>query len=170
MRNPNFVTQLKGLLEETRTPAAQIEIEITEGVLLNDDHTTQIMLRDLRHIGFTIALDDFGTGYSSLGYLSRYPVDKIKIDRSFVSNLGVDPEAEAVIRAIVKLSKALNLNIVAEGVETRAQKNILRQAGCNIIQGFLYSRPVPQADIDTIMRGDRKLIIADEPETVKKAS
>ncbi len=170
LRNPNFITQLKGLLEETRTPAAQIEIEITEGVLLNDDHTTQIMLRDLRHLGFSIALDDFGTGYSSLGYLSRYPVDKIKIDRSFVSNLGVDPEAEAVIRAIVKLSKALNLNIVAEGVETRAQKNILRQAGCNIIQGFLYSRPVPQGDIDTIMRGDRKLTIADEPEPVKKAS
>ena len=162
MRCPGFMTTIKGLLAETKTAAEQIEIEITEGVLLNDDNTTQMVLRDLRHMGFTIALDDFGTGYSSLGYLSRYPVDKIKIDRSFVSNLGVDPEAEAVIRAIVKLSKALNLNIVAEGVETRAQKNILRQTGCNIIQGFLFSKPVAATAIDEMMKNERKLAIIDE--------
>jgi diguanylate cyclase (GGDEF)-like protein len=162
MRNPNFIATIKGLLADTRTSAEQIEIEITEGVLLNDDNTTQMMLRDLRHMGFTIALDDFGTGYSSLGYLSRYPVDKIKIDRSFVSNLGVDPEAEAVIRAIVKLSKALNLNIVAEGVETRAQKNILRQTGCNIIQGYLFSRPVSSNTIDEMMKNERKLTINED--------
>jgi diguanylate cyclase (GGDEF)-like protein len=162
MRNSGFINLIKDLLTETRTSAERIEIEITEGVLLNDDNTTQMMLRDLRHLGFTIALDDFGTGYSSLGYLSRYPVDKIKIDRSFVSNLGVDPEAEAVIRAIVKLSKALNLNIVAEGVETRAQKNILRQTGCNIIQGFLFSKPVAANTIDYMMKNEQKLAIIDE--------
>ncbi|MGN6207921.1 putative bifunctional diguanylate cyclase/phosphodiesterase [Asticcacaulis sp.] len=162
MRNQGFLATIKGLLSETKTTAEQIEIEITEGVLLNDDNTTQMVLRDLRHMGFTIALDDFGTGYSSLGYLSRYPVDKIKIDRSFVSNLGVDPEAEAVIRAIVKLSKALNLNIVAEGVETRAQKNILRQTGCNIIQGYLFSKPVASGAIDEMMKNERKLAIIDE--------
>jgi diguanylate cyclase (GGDEF)-like protein len=172
LRAPDFLATIRMLLEETRTPATQIEIEITEGVLLNDDHVTQVILRDLRHMGFTIALDDFGTGYSSLGYLSRYPVDKIKIDRSFVSNLGVDPEAEAVIRAIVKLSKALNLNIVAEGVETRAQKNILRQTGCNIIQGFLFSKAVAVADIDAILRNDRKVAMSVETahEAVETAS
>jgi len=162
MRNSTFLATIRDLLAETRTAAEQIEIEITEGVLLNDDNTTQMVLRDLRHMGFTIALDDFGTGYSSLGYLSRYPVDKIKIDRSFVSNLGIDPEAEAVIRAIVKLSKALNLNIVAEGVETRAQKNILRQTGCNIIQGYLFSKPVTSSVIDEMMKNERKLAIIDE--------
>jgi diguanylate cyclase (GGDEF)-like protein len=165
LRSTDFLATVRMLLEETRTPATQIEIEITEGVLLNDDHVTQVVLRDLRHMGFTIALDDFGTGYSSLGYLSRYPVDKIKIDRSFVSNLGNDPEAEAVIRAIVKLSKALNLNIVAEGVETRTQKSILRQVGCNIIQGFLFSRAVPVANIDSIMRNDRKVTMSVETTT-----
>ena len=159
LRHPDFLKNLRRMLEDTHTAASQIEIEITEGVLLNDDHTSQIVLRDLRHMGFSIALDDFGTGYSSLGYLSRYPVDKIKIDRSFVSNLGVDPEAEAVIRAIVKLSKALNLNIVAEGVETRAQKNILRATGCNIIQGYIFSRPVSAGDIDHMIRDDRRLTI-----------
>ena len=169
LRTPDFLATVKTLLAEAAITASQIEIEITEGVLLNDDHSTQIVLRDLRHMGFSIALDDFGTGYSSLGYLSRYPVDKIKIDRSFVSNLGVDPEAEAVIRAIVKLSKALNLNIVAEGVETRAQKNILRQTGCTIIQGFLYSKPVA-ADIigDILTRQGGKLAIT-EPLELKRA-
>ena len=162
MRHADFLKNIKALLQETQTSASQIEIEITEGVLLNDDHVTQVVLRDLRHMGFTIALDDFGTGYSSLGYLSRYPVDKIKIDRSFVSNLGVDPEAEAVIRAIVKLSKALNLNIVAEGVETKAQKNILRSTGCNIIQGYIFSRPVPVEAIDEMMSRDRRLSISNE--------
>ena len=161
LRSATFLSEIRALLIETGISAEQIEIEITEGVLLNDDQSTQMMLRDLRHMGFSIALDDFGTGYSSLGYLSRYPVDKIKIDRSFVSNLGVDPEAEAVIRAIVKLAKALNLNIVAEGVETRAQKNILRQTGCNIIQGYIFSKPVPQAAIDDMMRRDRKLTITE---------
>ncbi|MDI7776236.1 EAL domain-containing protein [Asticcacaulis sp. EMRT-3] len=161
MRCKGFLAGLKELLAETGTRAEQIEIEITEGVLLNDDSTTQIVLRDLRHMGFTISLDDFGTGYSSLGYLSRYPVDKIKIDRSFISNLGVDPEAEAVIRAIIKLAKALNLNVIAEGVETRAQKTILRQAGCNIIQGFLFSRPVAAEAIDEMMRNEGRLTIHD---------
>ena len=169
MRAPDFMATVKTLLAEAAISAGQIEIEITEGVLLNDDHATQIVLRDLRQMGFTIALDDFGTGYSSLGYLSRYPVDKIKIDRSFVSNLGVDPEAEAVIRAIVKLSKALNLNIVAEGVETRAQKNILRQTGCTIIQGFLYSKPVSGENIsDMLTRLSGKLTIT-EPLELKRA-
>ncbi len=171
LRSADFIETLRGLLEETRTPASQIELEITEGVLLNDDHTTQLMLRDLRHMGFSIALDDFGTGYSSLGYLSRYPVDKIKIDRSFVSNLGIDPESEAVIRAIVKLSKALNLAIVAEGVETRTQKNILRQTGCTIIQGFLFSRPVPVADIDVIVRSGGRMTPTDaESEPARTAA
>ncbi|MBP2159492.1 MULTISPECIES: EAL domain-containing protein [Asticcacaulis] len=170
MRHPDFVRSLGEMLAETRTQASQIEIEITEGVLLADDHASQLVPRDLRHMGFSIALDDFGTGYSSLGYLSRYPVDKIKIDRSFVSNLGNDPEAEAVIRAIVKLSKALNLNIIAEGVETRAQKNLLRQAGCQIIQGFLYSRPVPVSDIDAFMRdGGGKIVLSEEPEALRQA-
>ena len=167
MRHADFLRNLREMLDDTHTSASQIEIEITEGVLLNDDHTTQIVLRDLRHMGFSIALDDFGTGYSSLGYLSRYPVDKIKIDRSFVSNLGVDPEAEAVIRAIVKLSKALNLNIVAEGVETRAQKNILRSTGCNIIQGYIFSRPVAVEVIDGMMCADRRLTIS-EGETASR--
>ncbi len=151
LRGGQFIPRLKEMMQETGVSATRIEIEITEGVLLNDDHQTQIILKDLRSMGFTIALDDFGTGYSSLSYLGRYPVDKIKIDRSFVSNLGVDAEADAVIRAIVKLAKALHLNIVAEGVETKQQRSILKQAGCPIIQGFLFSKPVKVEEIDALL-------------------
>ena len=93
-------------------------------------------------MGFSLALDDFGTGYSSLAYLRRYPVDKIKIDRSFLVNLGTDEEAGAVVGAIVKLAKALNLKVIAEGVETDVQREGLRRAGCRHIQGFLFSRPI----------------------------
>lgn len=153
LRSPRFLPELKEMLVETGVEPRAIEIEITEGMLLNDDQATQNTLNALRQMGFSIALDDFGTGYSSLSYLSRYPVDKIKIDRSFVSNLGVDPDAEALIRAIIKLAKALHLSILAEGVETKAQSQILRQAGCAIIQGYLFSKPVARDEIDLMMAG-----------------
>lgn len=153
LRSTRFLSSLSSLLASTGVQAQSIEIEITEGVLLNDDQNTQNTLRELRQMGFSIALDDFGTGYSSLSYLNRYPVDKIKIDRSFVANLGIDPDAEAVIRAIIRLAKALNLGILAEGVETRGQRNILRQAGCPVMQGYLFSRPVDADGIDELMLG-----------------
>ncbi|MCA1935370.1 putative bifunctional diguanylate cyclase/phosphodiesterase [Asticcacaulis sp.] len=153
LRSSRFLPELKDMLRETGVEPRSIEIEITEGMLLNDDQPTQNTLNALRQMGFSIALDDFGTGYSSLSYLSRYPVDKIKIDRSFVSNLGVDPDAEALIRAIIKLAKALHLSILAEGVETQAQSHILRQAGCAIIQGYLFSKPVDRSEIDIMMEG-----------------
>ncbi|MFT4090572.1 MAG: EAL domain-containing protein [Asticcacaulis sp.] len=151
LRSTRFLARVSAILSSTGIPAQSIEMEITEGVLLNDDQITQQTLRELRQMGFSIALDDFGTGYSSLSYLNRYPVDKIKIDRSFVANLGLDPDAEAVIRAIIRLAKALNLNILAEGVETRGQRNILRQAGCQVMQGYLFSRPVEASNIDEMM-------------------
>jgi diguanylate cyclase (GGDEF)-like protein len=152
MKASDFVERVKILMLEAEVDPSTIEIEITESLLLNDDHRSAIVLRELRQMGFTIALDDFGTGYSSLGYLNRYPVDKIKIDRSFVSNLGIDPEAEALVRAIIKLAKALNLSVLAEGVETKPQRMTLKAAGCSIIQGFIFSKPVPREGIDQMMR------------------
>ena len=151
MKSADFMATIREIMATADINPAQIEIEITEGVLLNDDNVTQHILRDIRHMGFSIALDDFGTGYSSLSYLNRYPVDKIKIDRSFVSNLGADPEAEAVVRAIIKLAKALNLNVLAEGVETAKQRQVLKLAGCNIIQGFIFSKPITAFEIDSIV-------------------
>lgn len=135
------------------TPA-QIELEITEGILLDEDETVREALVHLRRMGFRIALDDFGTGYSSLSYLRKFEVDKIKIDRSFVKRLGHDAEAAAIIQAVVTLGHAMALSVTAEGVETEEQGQMLRLAGCNELQGFLFSEAVPQAAIRQLV--DRK--------------
>jgi diguanylate cyclase (GGDEF)-like protein len=157
----DFVQQLTDLVTQMRIDIAQFELEITEGILINDAPETQERLRSLRELGFALALDDFGTGYSSLSYLGRYPVSKIKIDRSFIANLGKDPGADAVVTAIIRLAKALKLAVIAEGVETTVQQGQLVKAGCFSIQGYLYSRAVPADTIDRIYAQDRRMITAD---------
>jgi diguanylate cyclase (GGDEF)-like protein len=150
LRMVDFPERVSILLKKCGVAAHTFELEITEGLLLGDDPITHGVLRELRQMGFSIALDDFGTGYSSLSYLQRYPIDKIKIDRSFVANLGVERESVAVVQAIVKLARALRLEVIAEGVETKEQHNQLIEIGCEEIQGYLYSRPVDAARIDEL--------------------
>ena len=152
---PDFAHRTEQLLIETRVQATQIELEITEGMLLADDQDTHDTLNRLRQMGFTLALDDFGTGYSSLAYLRRFPIDKIKIDRSFITNLGIDVEADAVVKAIIKLARALNLSIIAEGVETAEQHDRLVAAGCSREQGFLYSKAVPASQICDMLKAPK---------------
>jgi EAL domain-containing protein (putative c-di-GMP-specific phosphodiesterase class I) len=147
----DFVGRVAALVSDMRVDPRRFELEITEGVLLGDDPTTHATLQGLSDMGFSLALDDFGTGYSSLSYLQRYPVDKIKIDRSFIANLGVDKEAEAVISAIVKLAGALNLRVIAEGVETIEQRDVLSAAGCREVQGYLYGKPMLSHDICVLL-------------------
>lgn len=147
LRMASFVPRLADLIMETGIDPTRFELEITEGLLLGDDPQTHAALTRLRAIGFNIALDDFGTGYSSLSYLQRYPINKIKIDRSFITNLGVDTEAEAVVTAIVKLARALGLSVIAEGVETEEQRCRLNFVGCTDVQGFLFGKAVPARDI-----------------------
>ncbi len=153
LRSTGFLPLIRQILKETGADSRRIELEITEGVLLNDDFATHQTLRTLREIGFTIALDDFGTGYSSLSYLRKYPVDKVKIDRSFITSLGNDREAEAVVGAIVKLARALSLDVIAEGVETEVQLAGLRRAGCRDVQGYIYSRPMAADDVEGFVSG-----------------
>lgn len=152
LRMKDFAQRVAELVAELKVDPRRFELEITESLLLGDDPDTQDMLRQLRQIGFALALDDFGTGYSSLSYLKRYPINRIKIDRSFIANLSLDDEAVAVVAAIVKLAKALNLSVIAEGVETAEQLDRLTSAGCSDVQGFLFSRPVAAAEIDQIHR------------------
>jgi diguanylate cyclase (GGDEF)-like protein len=151
LRMKDFAARLGALVAEIGVDPAHFELEITEGVLLGDDPHTHQTLRQIRDLGFGLALDDFGTGYSSLSYLQRYPVDKIKIDRSFVTNLGVDNEADAVVAAIVRLARALHLSVIAEGVETDEQRACLARAGCSQVQGYLFGRPSPAATIDALV-------------------
>ncbi|PIB93618.1 bifunctional diguanylate cyclase/phosphodiesterase [Caulobacter sp. FWC2] len=151
MKQADFPRQVADLLEETGARAQGIELEITEGALLGDDETTHDAIERLREMGFSLALDDFGTGYSSLSYLRRYPIDKIKIDRSFITPLGEDKEAGAVVHAIVRLAKALHLSVIAEGVETNVQREQLKEIGCGQAQGFLFSAAVPADAIDALV-------------------
>lgn len=153
----DLVRLLQELLAETGASAKSLEIEITESVLLSDDPETYETLKAVRKMGFTLAIDDFGTGYSSLGYLRRFPIDKIKIDRSFVTHLGVQPESDAIVRAIVEMAEALDLKVLAEGVETRAQVDRLAIVGCGDIQGFYFSRPVEAEAIDRMLARDAKV-------------
>lgn len=152
LKGPAFLSDIDSLILSTNIDPDRIELEITEGVLLQDDAGTYDILRALKHRGFSLALDDFGTGYSSLSYLRRYPIDKIKIDRSFITGLGVNTEADAVVSAIIKLAKALGLGVIAEGVETVEQRKHLRGAGCRDVQGFLTGKPMEAADLDELMR------------------
>ena len=122
-------------------------LEITESVLMNERSTAIETMKAIRELGVGLSLDDFGTGYSSLSYLQRYPIDKIKIDRSFIANLGIEKESAAVVQAIVKLARALKLDVIAEGVETIEQRDQLIDIGCEEIQGYLYSRPVDAESI-----------------------
>jgi diguanylate cyclase (GGDEF)-like protein len=150
LRTEEFVPQLTALVDELGIDPGRFELEITESILIDDEPEIHARLRTLRDLGFQLALDDFGTGYSSLSFLRRYPVSKLKIDRSFVTHLGVDEGADAVVAAIVRLASALNLSVIAEGVETRGQRKRLAEVGCFDIQGFLYSRAVPAVAIDAI--------------------
>jgi len=129
----------------------RLELEVTEGILLNDTEETLAILSELRAMGVRLAMDDFGTGYASLGYLQRFHFDKIKIDRSFVENLGVDPNAAAIIRAVVGLCDSLGMQINAEGVESAGQLSMLRSHGCHEVQGYYYWRPMPAESFSKLL-------------------
>jgi EAL domain-containing protein (putative c-di-GMP-specific phosphodiesterase class I) len=150
LRMHDFAAQVLKLVDEYGVDPRQFELEITEGILLGDDAETRDMLDRLRDAGFALVLDDFGTGYSSLSYLQHYPISKIKIDRSFIANLGAEAEGEAVIGAIVKLARALRLSVIAEGVETADQVARLAATDCVDMQGYLFGRPVSAAEIDAL--------------------
>jgi len=139
-------------LEKSGLSPRRLELEITEAVLIRDDEALTF-LHQLRNLGLKIALDDFGTGYSSLSYLRRFPFDKIKIDRSFVNDIGVSEESSAIIRAVVDMAAACRMVTTAEGVETEVQRKILRDLGCCQMQGYLFSAPVPVSMLDGVLSG-----------------
>jgi len=146
-QDPMLVDQIRRILRETGLDPHALKLEITESVLMRDAESTTARMHALTDIGVRFAIDDFGTGYSSLSYLKRFPVDTLKIDRSFVEGLGADSQALAIVQGIVALAKALNLSVTGEGVETPAQHTQLRELGCDRGQGYLYARPLAAADL-----------------------
>lgn len=152
LRNPRFPERLFDLLLQTGMAAADLEIEITESILLDHEDVATATLRTLRGAGIRIALDDFGTGYSSLNYLKRYPVDRIKVDRSFVSQLEEGSVSAAIVQAMVTLAHALDIQVTAEGVETVEQHGLLCSMCCNTLQGFLLSPPLPETGLVALLQ------------------
>jgi diguanylate cyclase (GGDEF)-like protein/PAS domain S-box-containing protein len=148
----DFVETIEALLRETGATADMIELELTESMLVDCSRDMLERMNALRRLGLTLAIDDFGTGYSSLKYLSKLPVDKLKIDQSFVRQMSDDSSDATIVRTIVALGKGLNLEVFAEGVETAAQQQFLVAQGCRSGQGYLFSRPVPAADFAALLR------------------
>jgi len=151
-RQPNLVRMVEDVLRESHLPVHLLEVEITETALMHDAGTALRALNELHELGVTIALDDFGTGYSSLSYLKRFPVDVLKIDRAFVRDLPDDPDDVAIVHAMIAIAEKLQLNVIAEGVETYAQQEFLKNAGCDLLQGYFIQRPVPADEIVNFCR------------------
>ena len=148
----SIVGSVKRALHETGMAPEWLELELTEGLTLDDSETTIEIMQDLKRIGVSLSLDDFGTGWSSLSYLRRFPLDRIKIDRSFMRDVTSDAAAEAVVRSIISLAGNLGLGCVAEGVETRQQRDYLQKLKCDEMQGFLFSPAVPGAECGKLMQ------------------
>jgi len=147
-----FADTVAAVLERGAIDAGLLSLELTESVFLRDSERAQIVLGDLKDLGVTIALDDFGTGYSSLSYLNRFPIDIVKIDRTFVAGLGRDANSNTMVDAVVHLAHGLRMTVVAEGVETAQQHHELTGLGCDSCQGYYFARPMTAANLDTLIQ------------------
>ncbi len=151
-RSKELIQAVREALAASGMPAARLELEVTESTLMKDVDLAVATLRELRALGVRIAMDDFGTGYSSLSYLRTFPFDKIKIDKSFVDDIGQRRGANAIIRAVTGIADSLGIETVAEGVESREQYQRVVQEGCDQVQGYLFSRAVSVRDLPEVVR------------------
>ncbi|MEG6508043.1 EAL domain-containing protein [Methyloligella sp. 2.7D] len=162
----NVTEMVRRILDETGFEPRRLELEITESLLLQNSETVVGTLEALDRLGVSIAMDDFGTGYSSLSYLTRFPVRKIKIDRSFIETLGEDKQSSAIVNSIVGLGKSLDVTITAEGVETQNQAELLKRWGCNEVQGYFFGGPEDQVEVDRQVHSEQQDRQADDEQQV----
>ena len=160
-QQPQFADRIAAVLAASGLPADRLELELTESILVRDADEALHRLQALARIGVRLSIDDFGTGYSSLAYLKRFPIGKLKIDRSFVQGLPNDASDVGIANAIVQMGRALGLQVIAEGVETEAQRDFLAQAGCHEFQGYLFAKPLPPDEFERRVRPRR--LVVDSP-------
>jgi EAL domain-containing protein (putative c-di-GMP-specific phosphodiesterase class I) len=151
-RNHLLAHTVISALADSGLSAGQLELEITESVLLTDSEAALATLHHIKALGMRIAMDDFGTGYSSLSYLRLFPFDKIKIDQSFIRELGNSKDCAAIVKAVVELGTSLGITTTAEGVETDDQRDRVREHGCTEIQGYLFGKPLPLSHVEAVLR------------------
>ena len=151
-RQKGFLGFMQQLLARSGAPTDKLKLEITESALVENVEQVIALMVALRSLGLHFSLDDFGTGYSSLAYLKRLPLDQLKIDQSFVRDLVTEPNAMAIARAVIQLGESLGLDVIAEGVETEAQREALQQQGCHTFQGYLYARPLALPDFQALVQ------------------
>ncbi|WP_419799823.1 EAL domain-containing protein [Terasakiella sp.] len=149
-RDANLLNDIKEAIEDNRIDPMSLEVEVTENMVMDDVEEAIRILHDIKEMGLKISIDDFGTGYSSLSYLKRFPVDTLKIDRTFIRDLSVDNDDAAIVSAIVSMAQKLEINVVAEGVETQEQVDFLRSVNCNVVQGFLYAKPCAGGEVPLV--------------------
>ena len=150
-RQPNLVDAVRNVLRDTGLPPQFLELEITEGTAMKDIEHTIPSLAELTGMDVTFAIDDFGTGYSSLSHLKRLPIQKLKIDKSFIFGVTTNPSDKAIVTAIIAMAHNLQMEVIAEGVETEAQRGFLRENRCDHLQGFLFSRPLPAEEFSRML-------------------
>jgi EAL domain-containing protein (putative c-di-GMP-specific phosphodiesterase class I) len=150
----DFVEQVNQALKHSAINPDKLKLELTESLVLDDVADTIRKMNALREIGVRFSMDDFGTGHSSLAYLTQLPLDQLKIDQSFVRNIGIKPNDSVIVQTIIGMGNNLGMDIVAEGVETEAQRVFIQQHGCPIYQGYLFSKPVPLEEFEEILKQD----------------
>jgi EAL domain-containing protein (putative c-di-GMP-specific phosphodiesterase class I) len=156
-RQEDLAGHVRQVMEETGVEGSALEFELTESMVMHDIENTLLTLRELKALGASLSLDDFGTGYSSLAYLKRFPIDTLKIDRSFVRDINSDSDDAAIAHAVIAMAHSLGLQVVAEGVETEEQLELLRSYDCDRFQGYLFSRPVPAEEFTLILQNGKCL-------------
>jgi EAL domain-containing protein (putative c-di-GMP-specific phosphodiesterase class I) len=152
-RQPDFVSQVHRVLVETGAQSTRLKLELTETTVLENVEDTISKMQEIRKFGVSFSMDDFGTGYSSLQYLKRLPLKQIKIDQSFIRDIAFDPNDAAIVQTIIAMTEAMGLDVIAEGVETEAQREFLDLRGCNAYQGYLFGKPVPLDEFEKFMIG-----------------
>jgi len=151
VQRKDFISMFKSLIKETGCKPEWLELEVTESQIMGNPEESIKMLNKISEIGVEWAVDDFGTGYSSLSYLKKLPINKLKIDQSFVRDLPDDEEDAAITKAVIALAKSLNLKVIAEGVETKEQKDFIVENGCENIQGYFYAKPMPSDELESVL-------------------